>query len=286
MPNLTPERSSLRINSWGSIHEYQDATRNKKRIQFPLKGGRSLKIWYYDDFAEWKGIESVLLEWCPIKDLIEHIYDYLIDIERRHLSEIQLMDINVKLIEGEFEVESGELYNSKMAGINQDNKVSVVVTSIMDATLFELTLFTKTRTWIHELIYSVRIDPQKFLYAKYRAGKDCDTIEKWLAFVRDVMLVPNSVPLAQSAIRWGKMAVFLFVTIPKAGRVTIPMYQELKEFLASKCENIEHQRLHREWISKLTSAPPDFEELDELNVDKDSEAVKGLVEFYNEHVGR
>ena len=156
---------------------------------------------------------------------------------------------------------------------------SHVLTAVCDDVLDVLTRqFRTTQTWLHHLILEKGIRPEELKHFGFQPDKSCATIRLWLMFVRDLMLLPDCMPILQKRVLPGKKGIFSLLSFSVATRNQQITYRNLKRFLQNPDENEAHKQLYVEFIRLITSTEAKAEDMDvdTLWLDKTSQAVKNL----------
>jgi hypothetical protein len=158
--------------------------------------------------------------------------------------------------------------------------ISHTATSLVDEVLRELGhYFRCSDTWIHRMLLDTPVDRSQYRWLQLSPDESCGTIEHWLEYVRDLMLLPAGLAVVQRRILPGKPGLFALLGLPLDKRERMPVYKTLKQFLRSTEENVEHQQLYKAFIASITSSSS--LDLDLLEVDTRSPVVQMLRTYYN-----
>ena len=261
------------LNSWGllCIHHYD--TRGKKSTTIHFKGDNNI-------------LKLIFLEYIPTLTFPEcltavssTITEYLI--ETRDLFELHYKGACLKWSEDHqlIRCDAGSFYHQSIP--QEFRKPSHVITSVIDEVLRQLTQhFQCERTWIHDMILNRPLDEKHYEWLHMRPDVSCATMRVWLAFVRNLMLLPPTMPITQRRILPGKPGLFVLLKLPLEKRQTLPVYRALKHFLTNTDERKDHQDLYWQFLRLITSS--DSADIDHLVVDETSETVQTLRLYYQE----
>lgn len=267
-------------NPWGAVMVHNsDETQQIKTIIIRFSGPQTLTLSYREE-AHFDGKEIPFPEvLSPLSKTI--IFDYII--ETRRITKLGFQGIHI-----EWCPVNRSIISYKQASSKTKKHITRchTLTAMVDDLLRKLTRYCNSscHSWIHDILLEMPVQTKEFQWLGLAPHGPCITMREWLQFVRDVSLIPDSLPVVQQRILPGKFGLISLFKQSVDKRNTLSSYTTLKRFLLNAKENREHQLLYREFIGAITSSSFATRQLDldTLWVNEQNQTLQTLKEQYNE----
>jgi hypothetical protein len=238
-------------NPYGTSHVYDvEGKEDYKSVTIRFRADHQVKLTFYESKPNGTELLSVLFR----KELVGIINQFLAE---RELYEIIYDGSTIQWDMNTFQIavcDPNGMYKSRFPMNSSVKQRTHYFSSICDFILFEFCQHFggKRDTWLHEMIRERKIDPVQFQHAIVKPPATCTTIGRLLTLMRDLILLPEHMPISQQRILPGKMGVFSLLTVSLNIRNQQEVYHNLKRFLQSSKEDKAHQQLYYDYIVALT----------------------------------